>query len=53
VADTDDYERASAQRSDLIEEIYTMLDRGLGKRDASRLVEIIEKLVDLRDPLKR
>ena len=41
-------EHQAQRRSDLIEELYTMLDRGLGKRDASRLVEIIEELVELR-----
>jgi hypothetical protein len=37
-----------AERASLIDELYTMLDRGLDKRDAERLVEMIERLADLR-----
>lgn len=39
---------AANERADLMDELYTMLDRGLDKKDATRLVEIIERVADLR-----
>ncbi len=34
-------------RSEIYDELYSMLDRGLGKRDAGALIGIIERLIDL------
>ncbi len=37
-------------RSEIYDELYSMLDRGLGKRDAGALIGIIERVIDLHKP---
>jgi hypothetical protein len=46
---TDDEAEA---RFHLVQQLYTLLDAGLGKRDAMELVILIERLVDLRLAVK-
>lgn len=39
-----DWERRRAREEELWNELYTMLDRGLDKKCAARLVEMIKEL---------